>query len=116
MFIAFIIVLKNAARVFHTSTTVAIIIEKLAFALYVLLAAWFIIKILITIIEKYLGKYADEYQKELSQKTQKRGRRNSSSIKTDNIAVQQWGHMRKLQGRAYIQSQLPDGMKSNEIK
>jgi hypothetical protein len=63
-----------------------------------------------------LGKYADEYQKERTQKTQTRGRKNNSSVKTDNITVEQWGHMRKLQGRAYIQSQLPEGMKPNEIK
>ena len=60
LFIIFVGVLKGAARVFRTSTTLAIIIDKLAFSLYVLLAAWFIIKILIVIIEKYLGKYSEE--------------------------------------------------------
>jgi len=62
LFIVFVAIIRNSARVFQTSTTVAVIIEKLAFALYVLFAAWFIIKILITIIEKYLGKYAEEIE------------------------------------------------------
>lgn len=62
LFIIFVAILRNSAKVFHTTTTLAIIIEKLAFTLYVLFAAWFIIKVLITIIEKYLGKYAGEVE------------------------------------------------------
>jgi small-conductance mechanosensitive channel len=60
LFIIFVNILTGASRVFKTTTTLSIIIDKLAFSLYVLLAAWFIIKIIITIIEKYLGKYTDE--------------------------------------------------------
>lgn len=60
LFIIFVSVLKGASRVFRTSTTLAIIIDKLAFSLYVLLAAWFLVKILIVIIDKYLGRYSQE--------------------------------------------------------
>jgi MscS family membrane protein len=59
LFIIFVAILRSSARVFYTSTTLAIIISKLVFALYVLFAAWFVIKTLIAIIERYLGKYAD---------------------------------------------------------
>ena len=60
LFIIFVGVLRGAANVFRTTTTLSVIIEKIAFSLYVLLGAWFIIKVLITIIEKYLGKYTEE--------------------------------------------------------
>jgi hypothetical protein len=63
-----------------------------------------------------LGQYADEYTVERAQKAQVRGQKRSSSVTTDNVTVEQWGHMRKLQGRAYIQSQLPEGMQPNDIK
>lgn len=62
LFIIFIAILRNSTKVFHTTIAVSVIIEKLAFTLYVLFAAWFIIKVLITIIEKYLGKYAAEVE------------------------------------------------------
>lgn len=62
LFIIFVGVLKGASRVFRTSTALAIVIDKLAFSLYVLLGAWFVIKILIVIIEKYLGKYSEEHE------------------------------------------------------
>lgn len=58
LFIIFIAILRNSAKVFKTSTAVAVVIEKLAFSLYVLFIAWFIIKVLITVVEKYLGKFA----------------------------------------------------------
>jgi len=63
-----------------------------------------------------LGTYADEYTKVATQKAQIHGQKNSSSVKTSNITVEQWGHMRNLQGRAYMQSQLPEGVQSDEIK
>jgi MscS family membrane protein len=58
LFIIFVGILRNSAKVFQTSTAVAVVIEKLTFSLYVLFTAWFIIKVLITVIEKYLGKFA----------------------------------------------------------
>jgi len=60
LFIIFVAVLKGASRVFKTSTALSVIIDKFAFCLYVLLGAWFLIKVLVAVIEKYLGKISKE--------------------------------------------------------
>jgi hypothetical protein len=62
-----------------------------------------------------LGPYNEEYRKSLRQTTRKPGRR-SSRVKTDRIVVEKWGHMRNLQGRAYVPSLLPPGVTVDEIK
>lgn len=60
LFIIFVSVLKEASKVFNTSTMIAIAINKFTFSLYVLLAAWFVVKSLIAVIEKYLQKFSQE--------------------------------------------------------
>jgi hypothetical protein len=62
-----------------------------------------------------LGSYAGEYQKSLRQSPHKPGRR-FSKIKTDQIVVEKWGHMRNLHGRAYVPSLIPPGVNVDEIK
>ena len=62
-----------------------------------------------------LGSYADEYQKTLQQTPREPGRRHLR-VKTSEAVVEQWGHMRNLQGRAYVPALLPPGVSTDEIK
>jgi len=62
-----------------------------------------------------LGSYASEYQEALRQTPRKQGRR-SIHIETRHIVVEKWGHMRNLQGRAYVPDLIPPGVSIGEIK
>lgn len=62
-----------------------------------------------------LGTYADEYRTALKKAPLKPGRQ-SRQIKTDRVVVEQWGHMRNLQGRAYAPAIIPQGVRIDEIK
>ncbi|MGP8154054.1 MAG: DUF2844 domain-containing protein [Smithella sp.] len=62
-----------------------------------------------------LGSYASEHQKAASNVKRQPGRR-FIKIKSDNVVVEKWGHMRNLQGRAYAPSLIPQGVNVNEIK
>ena len=62
-----------------------------------------------------LGSYAGEYKEALQSIPREPGRR-SSSVKTDRIVVEKWGHMRNLQGRAYAPALIPPGVSIDEIK
>ena len=61
-----------------------------------------------------LGSFAKEYAEGLRNTPHERGRR-SSQIKTEHIVVEKWGHMRNLQGRAYLKALIPPGVKIDEI-
>jgi hypothetical protein len=61
-----------------------------------------------------LGSFATEYAEGLRNVPHERGRR-SSQIKTEHIVVEKWGHMRNLQGRAYLKALVPPGVKIDEI-
>src|SRR5512143_521578 len=56
-----------------------------------------------------LGSYAGEYNTALRKTPRKPGRRNAQ-IRTDRIVVEKWGHMRNLQGRAYVKGLIPQGV------
>jgi len=62
-----------------------------------------------------LGSYASEYQEALRQTPRKPGRR-SIHMETGHIVVEKWGHMRNLQGRAYVPDLIPPGVSIGEIK
>jgi hypothetical protein len=62
-----------------------------------------------------LGPYVVEYQQALLQTPRQKGKR-YLQVKADRIVVEKWGHMRNLQGRAYIPSLIPSGVTINEIK
>ncbi len=65
-------------------------------------------------LAQLLGSYAAEYRQTLRQTPRARGRR-SLRIKTDNIVVEEWGHMRNLRGHAYVPALLPPGVSVDEI-
>ena len=62
-----------------------------------------------------LGSYAAEYKEALRQTPREPGVRHLA-VKTDHVVVQKWGHMRNLQGRAYVPGLIPPGVSINEIK
>ena len=62
-----------------------------------------------------LGSYTDEYQKAMSHAHRQPGRRHVT-VKTDSVIVEKWGHMRNLQGRAYLPALIPQGVSIDEIK
>ena len=64
---------------------------------------------------KFLGTYFREYQEALKQSPNNPGRR-FLQIKTVNVVVETWGHMRNVQGRAYVPTLIPKGVDTYEIK
>ncbi len=62
-----------------------------------------------------LGAYASEHQKALSRVKRQPGHRHVT-VKSNNVTVEKWGHMRNLQGRAYAPALVPQGVNVDEIK
>ena len=62
-----------------------------------------------------LGSYASEHKKALSHIKRQPGHRHVK-VKSDNVTVEKWGHMRNLQGRAYAPALIPQGVSIDEIK
>jgi len=62
-----------------------------------------------------LGSYAGEYRTALQHVQRQRGSRHRR-VETDQIVVEKWGHMRNLQGRAYVPTLIPSGVSIDEIK
>ena len=62
-----------------------------------------------------MGSYSDEYQKAMKKTKRQPGSRHVK-IKSDNVVVERWGHMRNLQGRAYAPALIPQGVSVDEIK
>lgn len=61
-----------------------------------------------------LGSYAGEYETNLRKSSREHGRRNRR-VETNRIVVEKWGHMRNLQGRAYVPALIPSGVSVDEI-
>jgi hypothetical protein len=66
-------------------------------------------------LTQLLGSYADEYERGLEQTPREPGRRRLR-VKTNEVVVEKWGHMRNLQGRAYVPALIPPGVSVDEIK
>ena len=62
-----------------------------------------------------LGAHAGEYRAALEGTPRIRGRR-SQRVVAENVVVETWGHMRHLQGRAYLPALLPGGVTIDDIK
>ena len=62
-----------------------------------------------------LGSYVGDYRQAL-QKTKRTPGRRSLAVKGDRVVVEKWGHMRNLQGRAYVPALIPSGVSIDEIK
>ena len=62
-----------------------------------------------------LGSYAGEYRTAVQHVQRQRGSRHRK-VETEQIVVEKWGHMRNLQGRAYVPALIPSGVNIDEIK
>jgi Protein of unknown function (DUF2844) len=62
-----------------------------------------------------LGSYAGPYNKALQKTPSQPGVRHLS-LKADGVVVQKWGHVRNLQGRAYVPDLIPPGVALDEIR
>ena len=62
-----------------------------------------------------LGSYRSEYSA-ARQKAARGFGRTRQHLATDNIVVEKWGHMRNLQGRAYVPRLVPAEVCIDEIK
>jgi len=62
-----------------------------------------------------LGSYASEYRNATSGRARTPGRP-SRRTATDHLVVETWGHMRDLQGRAYLPSLMPPGVTADDIR
>ena len=66
-------------------------------------------------LSQLLGHYAAEYREALDRTARTHGQRRLQ-VKTDRIIVEKWGHMRNLQGRAYVPELISPGINVDEIK
>jgi hypothetical protein len=62
-----------------------------------------------------LGSYAPEFQ-EARRKTVRKPGQKRLAVQSDRVVVETWGHMRNLQGRAYLPSLVPEGVTIDEIR
>lgn len=62
-----------------------------------------------------LGSYAGEYQQALQNTPRHMGMRRRE-VRGSRVVVEKWGHMRNLQGRAYVPALVPSGVAIDEIK
>lgn len=62
-----------------------------------------------------LGSYTSGYRQALGQAKRQRGQRRSM-VSSDKVVVEKWGHMRNLQGKAYVPALIPNGVNIDEIK
>ena len=67
-------------------------------------------------LNQLLGSYFQEYEKTAKLRPKEPGRRRSASVRGPRVVVETWGHMRNLQGKAYVASLMPTGVAFNAIK
>ena len=63
-----------------------------------------------------LGKYFQDYQNSSRHSVKVRGVRSHGSIHGQNVIVEKSGHMRWIQGKAYVPNLMPMGVTSSEIQ
>lgn len=66
-------------------------------------------------LDQLLGSYAGEYRRAAKRTARQRGRP-FLLVKTSNIVVELYGHMRDLRGRAYVPRLVPSSVRTNDIK
>jgi hypothetical protein len=66
-------------------------------------------------LTQLLGSYFADYREARCKMPRTYGR-SSQHVKTGRVVVETWGHMRNLQGRAYVPALVPQGVSIDEIK
>lgn len=67
-------------------------------------------------LNKLLGSYYSEYKNKVKQSSKRNGKKHRAVVKTANIVLETWGHMRNLSGRSYVPSLLPIGVNVDDIQ
>jgi len=67
-------------------------------------------------LTQLLGLYAGQYQEALKRAQRTPGQRRLKVKTSGGVVVEKWGHMRNLQGRAYLSALMPAGVSVNEIR
>jgi hypothetical protein len=62
-----------------------------------------------------LGSYAPEFQEAKRKMVRKPGQKRMA-LQGSRVVVETWGHMRNLQGRAYVPILIPEGVTIDEIR
>jgi hypothetical protein len=62
-----------------------------------------------------LGNYAPEFQ-EAKRKVARKPGQKRLAVQGSRVVVETWGHMRNLQGRAYVPALIPEGVTLDEIR
>ncbi len=62
-----------------------------------------------------LGCYHEEYRSASAEQQRVQGRR-QKQVRSQRLVVESWGHMRNLQGRAYLPELVPEGVNLYEIR
>jgi hypothetical protein len=66
-------------------------------------------------LNSLLGSYASEFRDAKRRSPRKHGQK-QLKVRGERVTVETWGHMRNLQGRAFLPAMLPEGVTVNEIK
>jgi hypothetical protein len=66
-------------------------------------------------LKRLLGSYFKEYESSLRGTPREAGRR-QRRIASRSVVVEMWGHMRALQGRAYVPTLIPPDVSVDEIE
>ncbi len=62
-----------------------------------------------------LGSYHGEYENARKQLPRPRGKR-QMRVQSDRVVVETWGHVRNIQGRAFVPELIPSGLNADVIK
>lgn len=65
-------------------------------------------------LQQLLGSYFDQFVAYANSQPSRRGR--GIHLDTGDLVIQTGGHMRYVMGRAYLRSQIPHGVSSDEIR
>jgi hypothetical protein len=63
-----------------------------------------------------LGKYFEDYRQSLQASPRFRGARAQSRVEGRQVVVEKSGHMRAMQGKAYVLSLMPQGVSVHELE
>lgn len=63
-----------------------------------------------------LGSYFEDYQKSSQMARKARGGRSYGRVEGQNVVVEKSGHMRWIQGKAYLPASMPEGVSANDIQ
>lgn len=62
-----------------------------------------------------LGSYNPQYQSATNLAPRRHGEK-FTQVQAGQVVVERWGHMRNLQGRAYLPALVPEGVSLNELR